>query len=359
MDAPQDRRQELRRQLTLCRACGYCDGYCDVFPAAGRAQVLANEDLTQLASLCHNCRGCYYSCQYAPPHAFGVNLPAILAEVRSDSWDGMIWLRRPMRLFQTRGLLVALVLGLGIAAILSLGQPHPQAGGSGLYRDMSHAMMVTVFVPAFLAPIALVLGGIRRYLRSVDAGPVRLRHIRTALIRGMRLDNLSGGHGQGCNFERQDRFSDLRRKLHWATVAGFLLCFAATMAGAIMHYAMHLPAPYGLASPPKFLGATGGVLLSFGAAGLGLLKLRADRGLGDARVWGGELAFILLLLLLPTSGFALWAASGSRLAPWFLGLHLGSVLTFFLLLPYSKMVHGAFRLSALIVEAQRQQGSRR
>lgn len=355
MNAPEDRQQELRRQLTLCRACKYCDGYCDVFPAAGRMQSLLSADLTQLASLCHNCRGCYYSCRYAPPHAFGVNLPAILAEVRSDSWDGMIWLRRHMRLFQTRGLFVGLVLALGFAVILLLSRTQPHAGGDDVYHYRSHAMMVTVFVPAFLAPIALVIAGLHRYFRDVGVGPVRLVHIKTALIRGMRLDNLSGGQGQGCNFEDKGRYSDLRRKLHWATVVGFLLCFAATAAGTIMHYAMHLPAPYGLASPPTVLGALGGGLLAVGTAGLVLLKLPADRGLGDARIWSGELAFALLLLLIATSGFALWGTSGTRLAPWFLAVHLGSVLTFFVLLPYSKMVHGAFRLSALVVEAQRQQ----
>ena len=42
------------------------------------------------------------------------------------------------------------------------------------------------------------------------------------------MKNLSGGHGEGCNFEDEDRFSNLRRWLHQATAYGFILCFLAT-----------------------------------------------------------------------------------------------------------------------------------
>ncbi|MEL6325152.1 MAG: 4Fe-4S ferredoxin, partial [Pseudomonadota bacterium] len=36
-----------------------------------------------------------------------------------------------------------------------------------------------------------------------------------------------------------------------------------------------------------------------------------------------------------------------------LALHLGAVLTFFLLTPYTKMAHGFFRLAALTQEMRR------
>ena len=39
--------------------------------------------------------------------------------------------------------------------------------------------------------------------------------------------------------------------------------------------------------------------------------------------------------------------------PAILALHLGAVLGFFLLMPYSKMAHGFYRLAALIRDAQR------
>ncbi|WP_171060858.1 hypothetical protein [Poseidonocella sp. HB161398] len=41
---------------------------------------------------------------------------------------------------------------------------------------------------------------------------------------------------------------------------------------------------------------------------------------------------------------------------WLLPVHLGSVLTLFLLMPYSKMVHGFYRMAALTREAAEREG---
>jgi precorrin 3B synthase CobZ len=62
--------EEARRQIEICNACRYCEGYCDVFPAMTRQRAFSDGDITQLANLCHNCRGCYYACQYTEPHEF-------------------------------------------------------------------------------------------------------------------------------------------------------------------------------------------------------------------------------------------------------------------------------------------------
>jgi len=132
---------------------------------------------------------------------------------------------------------------------------------------------------------------------------------------------------------------------------GFLLCFAATGSGTLMHYLLDWPAPYGLLSPPKLLGLPGGVMMVIGATGLAVLKLRADPALGAARVWGGEMAFILLLGAVALTGLALYAATGTVLVAPLLALHLAVVTVLFLLMPYSKMVHGFFRLAALVAEA--------
>lgn len=86
--------QEARRQAQICNACRYCEGYCSVFPALHRERAFSDGDLTQLANLCHNCRGCYYACQYTEPHEFALNLPKALAEVRTDSWDSFAYPRQ-------------------------------------------------------------------------------------------------------------------------------------------------------------------------------------------------------------------------------------------------------------------------
>ena len=94
---------EARRQIEICNACRYCEGYCAVFPAINRERVFADGDIMQLAHLCHNCRGCYYSCQYIPPHEFAVNIPRILAETRTEDWLRLAWPSGFAGLFQRQG----------------------------------------------------------------------------------------------------------------------------------------------------------------------------------------------------------------------------------------------------------------
>ena len=77
---------EAQRQLTICNACRYCEGYCAVFPALERRTLLEAGDITHLANLCHDCRACFHACMYAPPHEFAVNPPEILSRVRLASY---------------------------------------------------------------------------------------------------------------------------------------------------------------------------------------------------------------------------------------------------------------------------------
>jgi citrate/tricarballylate utilization protein len=88
-----------------------------------------------------------------------------------------------------------------------------------------------------------------------------------------------------------------------------------------------------------------------GAGGLAWLKIKADPALGAAKVWGGEMAFILLLALVAASGLLLYGFGDTAALSALFALHLASILVLFLLMPFSKMVHGFFRLTALIVEA--------
>ncbi|MFN3824908.1 MAG: tricarballylate utilization 4Fe-4S protein TcuB [Pseudorhodobacter sp.] len=348
-----DHHAEARRQIEICNACRYCEGYCSVFPAMTRQKAFVDGDLTHLANLCHNCRGCYYACQYTEPHEFALNLPAALAEVRVDSWERLIRPQGLARMFQRQGVAMAGLLVVALAAFFwVLAAWRPEAG-DGFYAFMAHGVMVAIFLPAFVAPLALIGLGLRDYWRETGGGRLRVVHVLTALNDAARLRNLSGGQGQGCNFEAGDRYSDRRRWFHQAMMYGFLLCFAATSAGTVMHYALDWPAPYPLWSLPKLLGLPGGVLMVVGAAGLAWLKLRADRSLGDVRVWGGEMAFVLLLGAVAATGLGLYAVTGTAAVAPLLAVHLATVLVLFLLMPFSKMVHGFFRLTALVAEAEK------
>jgi citrate/tricarballylate utilization protein len=122
-----------------------------------------------------------------------------------------------------------------------------------------------------------------------------------------------------------------------------------------MHYALDRSAPYGLLSVPKLLGIPGGILLVLGTVGLAWLKIKAERDLSAPALRGGDMAFVLLLAATGATGLALYAASGTSLVGALLAVHLGVVLAFFLTAPYSKMVHGFYRLAALARDAQQRE----
>ena len=353
LSAPDGAIAEARRQSEICNACRYCEGYCDVFPAMFAERAFTDGDITQLANLCHNCRGCYYACQYTEPHAFALNIPAALAEVRAESWERFAWPGRLGGLFHRSGAAVAVALALGIAAMILAMQALGAAAGEGFYAYLSHGIMVAIFAPAFLFPVLALVMGVRRYWAEVGGQKLSLADLKSAALRTASMKNLDGGQGQGCNFEKGDRYSNARRHAHQAVLYGFLLCFASTSSATILHYAFGLEAPYGFFSLPKLLGVPGGILLTIGAAGLAALKLKADPALGSVSRWGGEMGFTLLLGFTGFSGLALYAATGTALVGLLLALHLGAVLALFLLTPYSKMAHGAYRFAALVRDAQR------
>ena len=342
---------EARRQIEICNACRYCEGYCAVFPAMTRQRAFADGDMTQLANLCHNCRGCYYACQYTEPHEFAVNLPAALAEARQESWDRFAWPGVFAGMFQRRAGAMIGVLVASIAALFWMAHWLRPDSGDGFYAYLSHSMMVAIFAPAFLLPLVALGVGVRRYWREVGGKAVTWSDLHQAGVDVASLKNLSGGQAGACNFEAEDRFSNARKHAHQAVMWGFMLCFASTVSGTVMHYFLDWPAPYGPLTAPKLLGVPGGILMTVGAVWLTWLKTKADPSLG-AKAVGGEMAFTLLLGAVGATGLALYAATGTTLVSPLLAIHLGCVLAFFLTTPYSKMAHGAYRFTASVREAQ-------
>lgn len=344
---------EVRRQAAICNSCRYCEGYCAVFPVLHSAPILTDGAVVQLANLCHNCRGCYYACQFTEPHEFALNLPKALAELRQESWQAFAYPALLGSVFHRNGLAIAAVATVGFALMLWAARSFVAGdGASGFYAVLSHSLMVLIFAPAFVLPLAALMVSLRRYWHHVGGGRVTWADLRDAGASVARMRNLSGGHGDGCNFEDVDRFSHARRHTHQAVMYGFLLCFAATCAGTVLHYGFDRPAPYGVWSLPKLLGLSGGLLMVAGCLGLLMLKRKSDPNLGEIRVWGGEVGFVVLLLVVALSGLLLYGLGQTAVMPFLLYLHLGSVLALFLLTPYSKMAHGFYRCAALIKDAQ-------
>jgi citrate/tricarballylate utilization protein len=345
--------KEVRRQSQICNACRYCEGYCSVFPSMHRHRMFTDGDLTHFAQICHNCRGCYYACQFTAPHEYDLNLPAALAQLRQDTWQRLAWPGFLADRFHRHGTAIAAALVLAFALIFALAQALRPDSGEGFYAYMSHSVMVAIFAPAFLLPLAAIGLSLRRYWGETAPIPLAWSDLVEAGKQAAQMKNLKGGHGDGCNFENGDRFTHARRHAHQAMLWGFVLCFASTSSGTVLHYVFGLEAPYGFFSLPKLLGVPGGILMTIGAIGLWGLKKKADPELGAKDYLSGDYAFIALLGAVAVTGLALYAATGSGAVSWLLPVHLGTVLTLFLLTPYSKMAHGFYRFTALAAEAAR------
>jgi len=347
--------EEVARQMQICNACRYCEGFCAVFPAMTRRLEFAKADIHYLANLCHNCGACYHACQYAPPHDFAVNVPQAMARVRRQTYADYAWPPALGALYKRNGLTVALALAAGLALFLLLALArsgtlvHAPLGGN-FYAIFPHNLMAAMFGAVFgFAVIALGIG-VTRFWRNVSPGQASAPALAEAAHDALTLTYLDGGHGQGCN-EEDDRFTLARRRFHHCTFYGFLLCFASTAVATVYHYAFGWHAPYALASAPVLLGTAGGIGLVVGCSGLLWLNLRRDPARGDAAQRPMDRGFIALLLLTAASGLALlaWRDSGAMAA--LLAVHLGVVMALFATLPYGKFAHGIYRCAALLKSA--------
>jgi citrate/tricarballylate utilization protein len=347
---------EVARQLQICNACRYCEGFCAVFPAMTRRLEFPQADVHFLANLCHNCGACLHACQYAPPHEFAVNVPQAMARVRGRTYAEYAWPAAAGALYRRNGLTLSLALVAGIALFLLLavarnGGLGRVPGAGGFYDLFPHNLLVGLFLPVF-AFVVLALGlGVRRFWRDVtpvtSGEPVSTPAAAEATRDVLRLKYLDGGHGEGCHNE-DDAWTHARRRAHHLTFYGFMLCFAATSVATLYHYLLGWHAPYDLPSLPKLLGAAGGVSLMAGTVGLWRLHRRRHPLHGDAAQAPMDLAFIALLFLSAASGMALWLTRGTPALALLLCLHLGAVMALFATLPYGKFAHGVFRTAALL-----------
>ena len=346
-----DSENEVARQLQICNACRYCEGFCAVFPAMTRRLEFGRADIHYLANLCHNCGACLHACQYAPPHEFAVNVPRAMASVRRQTYEQYAWPQPFGALYRRNGLTLCLALAAGLALFLVLAAARERAlwgvvRGS-FYAIFPHGLMVGLFAPVFLFAILALAIGVRRFWRAADPGPASGRALGEAAGDALRLRYLGGGHGEGCNDE-DDRFSLLRRRFHHFTFYGFMLCFAATCVATVYHYALGWPAPYPPTSVPKLLGTVGGIALAVGTVGLFWLNLRRHPLHQDASQGALDRGFIALLFLTAVSGLALMLLKHTAALPILLCLHLGSVMALFVTLPYGKFAHGVYRGAALL-----------
>ncbi len=352
---------ETERVLGICNACRYCEGLCATFQAMTWRRRFAEGDADYLANLCHNCTACYHDCQYVPPHEFDVNVPLTLADTRVDSYAVYAWPRPLGRLFQKNGVVVlfantlafTLLMALAFAFISSDTLFGRHVGPGAFYEVVGHALMVFVAGAAFGFSLLAMAISLARFWRGIaaDAPLPRGSDFVEALKSAATMKYLDGGHGEGCS-TTDDGFSNRRRYFHQLTMWGFLLCFAATCVAFLYDVGFGLAAPYAFMSVPVQLGTWGGLGLVIGPLGLLYDKLESDPRPRRVASSGMDYAFLLSLLFVSVTGLLLLAFRETQAMGLLLIVHLGFVLAFFVMLPFSKFVHGIYRFAALVRFAQ-------
>lgn len=359
--------KEAERVMTVCNACRYCEGFCAVYPAMELRRTFTGEDLKYLANLCHNCRGCYYACQYAPPHEFALNVPRALAELRLETYAEFSWPKIFKSLFQNNGLPVSLFTALSVTIVMLLILLFQDrsvlfathVGEGAFYRVIPYAAMVLPFTALAIFILLSFWKGFGNQWRETGGKPGELRDWRAnsrAVWDVLRLKYLDGG-GHGCNYP-DDRFSMTRRYLHHAVFYGFLFCLASTTIAFCYDHFLGWQAPYPFWSWPVFLGTVGGVALLIGTGGLLYLKPRMDRVPTTSKSFGMDLAFTGLLFLTSLSGLLLLIFRATPAMGMLLTIHLGFVLGLFITMPCGKFVHGVYRYAALLKNAMEQSRER-
>lgn len=348
--------EEAARQLTICNACRYCEGYCGVFPALELRTELKLADVTYLANLCHDCQACLQACMYAPPHDFGVNIPAILQTAREASYVEYAWPRRvgsAVWYHPYLSVLISTMVGLGLAILVAFA-----LGGAGLFGGRTGPGAFYSVIPwlAMLVPasvmsvfiIAVLTGSLATFWRSGRGagGAPSPRVWWGAILDAGRLRYLGGG-GPGCYYPDGRAPSASRRRFHHLVLYGFAGDFAATVAAAIQQDLLGQLPPYPLLSVPVLLGGLGGLALIIGCSGLIYIEFKAWRLTTDLPS-PQDAAFLVLLNLVAITGMLLLAFRGTAAMGMLLSVHLATLVGLYFTLPYGKFVHGAYRFAALL-----------
>jgi citrate/tricarballylate utilization protein len=357
---------EADRQLTICNACRYCEGYCAVFPALERRTLLGEGDITHLADLCHDCRACFTACMYAPPHEFGVNPPAILSAVRRQNyaaylphitrpqwldvpWLSTLWRRVPW-LGRRASLAVYWLAAVAVIVLVAFATAgsHSSTSASPYTVIPYPALLVVVLLPCAWS-VAIMTRAVVRYWHDT-AGSLRglanPAALRAAVIQAASLRYLRGG-GADCSYPTDDP-SPARRRLHAFVGYGFLLCVASTVAAGISQDLAGDPPPYPPLSAPVILGVVGGAGMIIGCTGLISLKRRADPARADPEMTAKDYGLLAGLEVLAITGLLTLVLRDSPLFATVLVIHLAAVAVCFAIAPYTKFAHAVYRFLALV-----------
>jgi citrate/tricarballylate utilization protein len=348
--------QEANRQLVICNACRYCEGFCPVFQAIEIRRDFTKGDVFYLANLCHDCRACHYACMYSPPHEFAINIPQALSEARTESYKQWSWPAVLARSYTDRRFAVSLGIGvvsLIIALALWLIPPARLFGVSrgpgAFYEVVPYLAMVIPAIALLVYWLLIWLRGGLQFWSETDGtmgSRVSFKEIAKATGAMLGLRYLKGG-GPGCSYPDQ-KPSMIRRVYHSFVFWGFLCDLIATTLAFVYQDLLHRLPPYPLPSAPVIFGSIGGVALMIGTIGLMWLKAESDSDLAGRDAYGMDYIFLGILFLTAFTGMLTLIFRTTAILGTILILHLALVASLFVTAPYGKFVHALYRSLALI-----------
>ena len=349
--------QEIDRQLTVCNACRYCEGYCAVFPAMELRRTFDEEDIIHLSNLCFDCRACYNACPYTPPHEYAINIPKVMAQARVETYQEYSAPRFLSRLFGGNSFMVGLTVVVSV--LLVFGSVLLIQGADVLFAaDASegsffrvvpyYAMVLPAMLLSFFWLGVLAVGAVRfwRDTGHSTRDMIDLRSFLRATKDAFGLEYLKGG-GDGCDYPG-DAKSNARVFMHHLLVWGIVLNLIATTSAAIMHNFLGQESPYPHLSVPVATGTIGGVMIVIGGFGLLWLKRQARDALASEEMLRLDYIFLWLLILTSITGLVLMLLRATEAAGTLLTIHLGVIAALYLSLPFSKFAHVVYRYAALI-----------
>lgn len=351
------RLKKASRDMEICNACRYCETLCPVFPQITQFRTFDKSTLNYLSNLCHNCKGCYHGCQYAPPHEFDLNIPKTFSEIRVDSYIQYAFPNILGKLFAKNGIVVSIVIALCIAVLFLASSffAKDTASHKTFFDVIPYGVMVFVSSLVFFHVIIAFIIGFRRFWVENGDKLSELRDIslwKYAITSVATLKHLDGGdNAHGCN-DIDDRFAHFRKWYHQGVMYGFILTMISTTLAAFYHHILGIHAPYDFDSLVVITGTLGGILIVIGCVGLTVIKIKADKKPISKQLLSMDYSFIAMLFLVNVTGLILLVLRDTSSMPALLCIHLGFVLAFFLLMPYSKFVHLLYRFAALLKYAK-------
>lgn len=346
------------RQMRICNACRYCEGYCAVWQALEFRREVKESDLLYLSHLCHDCKECIFACPFSSPHSFGVNPPKLFAQIRKASQENWnVWpVLRNIKFYI--GFLAAFVLLVLIVLAQHAGDSGvlwtAQQGPGAFYKVSSLLLMTSFFTVLGLWMLLMWIAGAWRFWRSMPSvdGSTEVSDWMRALRDAFRLRYLG-------KETPESRIELSRRRLHHLVFYGFLLDLASTTLGAIYTHVLNQQAPYPVYHPVVILGILGGIGIVIGCAEFVMYHLGQERRIRssdhpvlpyarDAAADRFAMTFTVSLGLVALTGFLVLFLRATVLMPIALMVHLALVASLFFTAPYTKFAHFVYRYLALV-----------